>query len=158
MIVFIEYNKLKQWDFQRPWGRWQSSWVSRRHVEARVWFKLPKSIPFVKSLYDSDDVPSKDELQKPTFHSSDLPTHQPAWPTYGSHVNESSGEVFTPTLVNQSVSSLVGSSDEWNKFPEDLKDQETTHSWPRCALIMFKSRYFPTNCNNSNRTNVWVTG
>ena len=51
----------------------------------------PRVYLLSKSLYDSDDEPSEDELQKPTFHSSDSPTHQPASPTYGSHANESSG-------------------------------------------------------------------
>ena len=83
----------------------------------------PRVYLLSKSLYDYDDDTSEEELQKPTFHSSDSPTHQPASPTYGSHANESSGEVFTPYSLNQSASSLIGSSDERKKIFEDLKDQ-----------------------------------
>ena len=83
----------------------------------------PRVYLLLKSLYDSDDDTSEEDLQKPTFHSSDSPTHHPTSPTYGSRANESSGKVFTPFSVNQSASSLIGSSEERKKFFEDLKDQ-----------------------------------
>ena len=83
----------------------------------------PRVYLLSRPLYDSDDDISEEELHKPPFHSSDSPTHEPASPTYDLYANESSGEVFTTYSVNQSASSLIGSSDKRKKFFEDLKDQ-----------------------------------